>query len=128
MNPTDLGGKSFWRWLFRMHQHEWLIRFRGRYTTGVECQICQKAELLQVKNDGTGWVDEYRPTENSNADDPYELLERRAAVAAKSLLDGIIDPESRMRLLNLEGDEAERAWDRLFYGPSRPTETGENDE
>lgn len=40
-------------------RHDWITKFRGQYTRGVECSICGKVTLLVDKNNGSepvGWI------------------------------------------------------------------------
>ena len=52
------------RWLRRLLglcEHEWVTKFRGTATHGVQCRKCKKAELLfefAQPSDNLGWVDE----------------------------------------------------------------------
>jgi len=43
-------------------KHQWITKFRGTFTRGVECSICHKAELLVELNDGSepvGWLEDH---------------------------------------------------------------------
>ena len=49
------------RKIFGLHQHDWITRFRGQYTRGVECRVCDKTDLLEDVNDGSepvGWLED----------------------------------------------------------------------
>ncbi len=46
---------NWWRQLFCKHQ--WVTKFRGEWTTGVQCSECGKGELREQPNDGSGWED-----------------------------------------------------------------------
>jgi len=55
---NDQKNKSDLRKIFGLHQHQWITRFRGLVTRGVECRVCGKAKLLEEVNDGSepvGW-------------------------------------------------------------------------
>lgn len=49
------------RWIKRLFcDHQWITRFRGKYTRGVECVRCGKIDLIADFNDGSepvGWRD-----------------------------------------------------------------------
>lgn len=50
------------KWLTSLFcKHQWVTKFRGTCTRGVQCSICGKADLLVDWNDGSepvGWVDQ----------------------------------------------------------------------